>query len=96
MDLNRARVAAACDQALARCRAVLRFDPQFDVAVCINQEKNDIKQQFANVPDIEGLVENHNWNLPAQGGKRKSTRKSTRKSPRRKNTRKNRRSSRKF
>jgi hypothetical protein len=93
MDLNRARVAAACDQALAICHVALQFNPQFDVMACINQEKNDIKHRFAHVPDIEGLVENHDWNPPRQrGGKRKSTRKSTR----RKNTRKNRRSSRKF
>ena len=93
---HRAAVNALCNNSLSYCRAGLQNNPQFDFAACINQEKDVIKRTFAGVPDINGLVENRNWN-PAplqQGGKRKSTRRNTRRN--RKNIRKHRRSSRKF
>lgn len=89
LDLLRARLEHLCDHALARCRGLQ--NPQ-QIADCIDQEKRAIKERFVQFPAASGIVENYNWNLPAQGGKRKSTRKSKR----RKNTRKNRHSSLKF
>jgi len=85
------------------CRDELQNDPNFWFEGCIDDQKDNVRQEFAHRLDRQALtniIESFNWNpapQPApqqQGGKRKSTRRNTRRN--RKNTRKHRRSSRKF
>jgi len=75
-NLLRERILRACVDTLRRCLGVHRRYPHFDLAGCINEGKNDIKVEFAAYQgmhgiDINGLVDNFEWDNHAQGGKRK-------------------------
>ena len=76
-DLLRIRIEDLCQRALDGCLARLGDDPGFNFAECINNNKARIKGQLAHFQrmpgidiDVNGSVENFNWNPPAQGGKR--------------------------
>jgi len=65
-----------CGHALNDCRSSLERNPRLDYKGCIDQEKDNLKRMFAFYEDMYGLsvtniVEDFNWNPPAQGGKRK-------------------------
>ena len=72
--LLREQIERSCRDALNHCLSILRDNnPDFDFAGCINEKKDEIKRQFAHYQgvDVNGLVDNYNWEIPAQGGKRK-------------------------
>jgi len=109
MDNPRADVIASCNRRLMECRDELQNDPNFWFEGCIDDQKDNVRQEFANRLDRQALtniIESFNWDparqpnpawQPAprqQGGKRKSTRRNTRRNQ--KTTRKHRRLSRKF
>jgi len=70
----RVAIARECLNALNQCRNNPVLGEGFEE--CINRKKAEIKEWAARFPaaggvDVDGLVENFNWNPPAQGGKRK-------------------------
>jgi len=74
-EVLRAQIRRLCQRASDYCLSFGRHGIQgFDVAGCINEQKAEIKRQFARyqgVVDVDELVENYEWEIPAQGGKRK-------------------------
>jgi hypothetical protein len=76
--LLRNRIERSCQDALNDCLYILRNNPNpdFNFAECIDAKKAEIKERFAHYQgvhgiDVNGLVDNYNWEIPAQGGKRK-------------------------
>ena len=70
------RIERLCQDALNHCLILRDNNPAFDFAGCINEKKAEIKHRFRHHQDVggidvNGLVDNYNWEIPAQGGKRK-------------------------